>query len=53
MVMDYRRAIAGAAVTVGAFALAQAGVELPAGVGEAVVTLIVFALGFIPAKQAE
>ena len=53
MVMAYRRAIAGAAVTVAVYALAAAGVDVPEGVGEAAITLAVFGLGFLPNKQAE
>lgn len=48
MVANYRRAIAGAAVAVAVFAAAQAGLDIPAGVGEALVTLVVFGLGFLP-----
>lgn len=49
MVSDYRNAIAGAAVTLAAWgAGAFAGVDIPAEVGAAAVTLVVFALGFVP-----
>lgn len=54
MVSDYRNAIAGAAVTlvvwvVGAFL----GVPIPAEVGASAVTLVVFALGFVPRPKPE
>ena len=53
MVQAYRRAIAGAAVTVVVFALGAVGVDVPSEVGAAAVTLVVFGLGFLPSKQAE
>jgi hypothetical protein len=49
MIQDYRNALAGAGVTLLAWVASTfAGVEVPAEVGAAAVTIVVFALGFLP-----
>lgn len=49
MIHDYRNAFAGGAVTIAAWAASSfANVEIPAEVGAAAVTVVVFALGFLP-----
>lgn len=54
MLQDYRNAVAGSAVTVAAFfASRYAGLDVPAEVGAAAVTLVVFGLGFLPKPPAE
>ena len=47
----YRKAIAGALVTVAVLAAGAFGVEFPPGLEAAVVTLTVFVLGFVPLKE--
>lgn len=49
MLSDYRNAAAGGLITIAAWASSQfAGVDIPAEVGAAAVTVVVFALGFLP-----
>lgn len=48
VLQNYRRAVAGALVTVLVAGAASAGLDVPEGVGEAFVTLVVFALGYLP-----
>lgn len=54
MIQDYRNALAGGVVTILAWTLgAFAGVEVPAEVGAAAVTVVVFALGYLPKPKPE
>lgn len=49
MLNDYRNAVAGGLITIAAWASSQfAGVDIPAEVGAAAVTVVVFGLGFLP-----
>lgn len=54
MVSDYRNALAGALVTILAWACSSfAGVEIPAEVGAGAVTVVVFLLGFLPKPKPD
>lgn len=53
MLAEYRRAIAGAVVTLFIVLVDQFGVELPEGTGEALITLVVFGLGYLPSPKPE
>lgn len=54
MLSDYRKAVAGALITVVAWSVATfAGVDVPGYVGAAAVTLAAFGLGYLPKPPAE
>lgn len=54
MLQDYRNAVAGGVVTIAAWASGYfAGVDIPAEVGAAAVTVVVFGMGFLPRPPAE
>lgn len=53
-VSDYRNAVAGAIITIVTWGVAAfAGVDVPAPVGAAAVTVVVFGLGFLPRPSHE
>jgi hypothetical protein len=54
VLQDYRNAVAGGLITIAAWASSSfGGVEIPAEVGAAAVTIVVFALGFLPKPKHE
>lgn len=54
MLRDYRNAVAGAFITIATWAASTwAGVDIPDFVGAAAVTVVVFALGFLPKPSSE
>jgi hypothetical protein len=54
VVSDYRPAIAGAIVSILAWGVSTfAGVDIPAEVGAAAVTVVVFGLGFVPKPKPD